>query len=37
MRKGITHVEMVERGEFDTIREGVEAAGVIPICLYQFI
>ena len=27
---GITR-EMVERGEFDTMREGIEAAGVIPV------
>ena len=27
---GITR-EMVERGEFDTMREGIEAAGVVPV------
>ena len=27
---GVTR-EMVERGEFDTMREGIEAAGVIPV------
>jgi len=27
---GITR-EMVERGEFDTMREGIEAAGIIPV------
>ncbi len=29
--KGITRRNGSERGEFDTMREGIEAAGVIPV------